>query len=142
MRHAHPRHRSLLPSTVHSALALVNIICINTGGCTLSISVKPGSAAHLPTSMASAGLQHLSVGACVHLVWFRAASHRVWPSPRANVFCASHMIQQFNNYLAIVGARANNLKYICSTRRIHYFEGESREPTTLHNLLTSNSIYH
>ena len=35
----------------------------------LSIPEKPGSATHSSTSNTSAGLQHLSVGARVHLVW-------------------------------------------------------------------------
>ena len=57
----------------------------------------------LPTSTASTGLQHLSVGACVHVVWFRAASHHVWPPPRANVFRASHVfsfsgMRDYNQY--------------------------------------------
>ena len=73
-----PHHGSLLPSTVHNALALVNIIHVHTDGCALSISVKPGSATDFPTSTASAGLQYLLVGAHVHLVWFRAASRHVW----------------------------------------------------------------
>ena len=95
----HPRCGSLLPSTVHNALALVNIICIYAGGHTLSISVKPGSATHFPTSTTSAGLQHFSVGAHVHLVWFRVVSHCVWPSPHANILHASH-----TNAIFIIGS--------------------------------------
>ena len=83
---------SLLPSTVHSMLALVNIIHIHTSGCTLSISVKPRSATHFPTSTASTGLQHLLVGAHVHLVWFRAMSHYMWPSPHTNIFHTSKLL--------------------------------------------------
>ena len=90
-----PQHRSLLPSTVHNVLALVNILCVHAGGCALSISAKPGSTTHFPTSTASAGLQHLLVGAHVHLVWFRAASHCMWPLPCVNVFRASHMLIHF-----------------------------------------------
>ena len=86
-----PHHTSLLPSTVHNTLACVNIAHIYASGHALSISVKPGSAAHLPTSTASIGLQHLLVAAHVHLVWFRAVSHHVWPSPCTNVLHTSHM---------------------------------------------------
>ena len=68
MHLVHPHCRSLLPSTVHNMLALVNIICIHTSGHALSIAVKPRSAAHFPTSTTSAGLQRLWVGARVHLV--------------------------------------------------------------------------
>ena len=87
-----PQHRSLLPSTVHNALALVNIIHIHTGECTLSISAKPRSAALFPTGTTSTGLQHLLVGAHVHLVCFRAVSHHVWPLPHVNVFHASQLL--------------------------------------------------
>ena len=90
-----PRCGSLLPSTVHNMLALdklVNIVRVHVCGCVLSISAKPGSATHFPTSTASAGLQCLSVGACVHLVWFRAASCHVWPLPCVNVFCTSQLL--------------------------------------------------
>ena len=52
---------------IHNTLALVNIIHIHTGRRALSISVKPGSATHFPTSTTSARLQHLLVGAHVHL---------------------------------------------------------------------------
>ena len=86
MHLVHPHCGSILPSTVHNVLALVNIIHIHAGGCALSISVKPGSAAHFPTSTTSAGLQHLLVGVHVHWVWFKAASCHVWPLPRANGF--------------------------------------------------------
>ena len=87
----HPCHGSLLPSTVLNVLALDNIVCVHAGGHTLSISVKPGSAAHFPTSTTSTGLQHLLVGACVHLVCFRAASRHVWPLPCINIFYTSHI---------------------------------------------------
>ena len=80
-----PRCGSLLPSTVHNVLACVNIACVHTGGCTLSISAKPGSTTYFPTSTTSAGLQCLLVGACLHLVWFRTASHHVWSLPCTNV---------------------------------------------------------
>ena len=92
MRLVHPHHGSLLPSTVFNALALVNIICIHTSGHTLSISVKPRSAAHFSTSTISTGLQCFSVGALVHLVWFRAVSHHVWPLPHVNVSCTSQLL--------------------------------------------------
>ena len=72
----HPCYGSLLPSTVHNMLALVNIH-IHAGGHALSIPAKPRSATHLPTSTTSTGLQHLLVGALVHLVWFRAVSSHV-----------------------------------------------------------------
>ena len=67
MHLVYPPCRSLLPSTVHNALALVNIVHIHTSGCTSSISAKPGSIAHFPTSTTSSGLQCLSVGGRVHL---------------------------------------------------------------------------
>ena len=79
-----PCHKSLLPSTVHNTLAWVNITYIHISGCTLSISAKPESAAQFPTSTTSVGLQCLSVGEHVHLVWFVATSRHVWPPPRAN----------------------------------------------------------
>ena len=88
MHLVHPCCGSLLPSTVFNALALVNIIHVHVGGCALSISVKPRSAAHFSTSTAS-----LSVGAHVHLVWFRAASHHMWLLPYINVSRASHIYQ-------------------------------------------------
>ena len=87
----HPHHRSLPPSTVHNMLALINIAHTHIGGHTLSISAKPGSTTCFPTSTTSAGLQHLLVGAHVHLVWFRAASCRMWQLQRTNVFHASHV---------------------------------------------------
>ena len=74
MRLVCPHHGSLLPSTIFNVLVLVNIIHVHTGGCIPTISVKPGSAAHFLTSTTSAGLKHLLVGACVHLVWLRAAN--------------------------------------------------------------------
>ena len=86
-----PCHRSLLPSIVHNTLALVNITHAHTSGHALSISVKPGSATHFPTSTASAGLQCLLACACVHLVWFRAVSHLMWPLPCTNIFHASQI---------------------------------------------------
>ena len=92
MHLVHPCHGSLLPSTVHNASALVNIIQVHIDGHALSISVKPGSATHVPTSTASIGLQHLSVGACVHLVWFRAASFRMWLPSCANILHASQLL--------------------------------------------------
>ena len=82
----------LLPSTVFNMWALVNIICIHAGWCTLSISVKPGSATHFSTSTASGGLQHLSVGAHVHLVMLRAVSHHVWLLPHVNISHASQLL--------------------------------------------------
>ena len=88
----HPHHRNLLPSTVFNMLALVNIISIHTSGCTLSISVKPRSATHFPTSTTSTGLQCLLVSACVHLAWFRAVSHHLWPLPCVNIFHASRFL--------------------------------------------------
>ena len=91
MHLVHPHCRSLLPSTVHNALALVNIICIHAGGCTLSISAKPRSATHFPTSTTCTGLQHLLVAAHVHVVWFRAMSHHVWLPPCTNIFHTSHI---------------------------------------------------
>ena len=88
----HPCHGSLLPSTVHNALSLVNIVCVHASGCALSISVKPGSAAHLPTGTASTGWQCLSVGACVQLVWFRAVSSHMWLPPCIIVLQASQLL--------------------------------------------------
>ena len=92
MHLVHPHHRSLLPSTVLNALTLFNIIQVHAGGCALSISAKPGSAIHFSTSTSSTGLQCLSVGACMHLVWFRAVSHNVWLLLRANIFCTSQLL--------------------------------------------------
>ena len=85
-----PHHRSLLPSTVHNAL--VNIIRVHVCGRALSISAKPRSATHFPTSTTSTGLQHLLVGAHVHLVWFRTVSRHMWPLPCVNVFHASQLL--------------------------------------------------
>ena len=93
MHLVHPHHGSLLPSTVHNALALVNIIHAHTAGCALSISAKPESVTHFPTSTTSAGLQCLLVGAPMYLVWFRAVSCHVWPLPCANIFCTSDILQ-------------------------------------------------
>ena len=87
----HPRCGSLLPSTVHNALALVNIVHVHASGHALSISAKPGSATYFPTSTTSTGLQHLSVGPCVHLVWLRAANCHIWPLPCINIFHASQL---------------------------------------------------
>ena len=87
MHLVHPCHGSLLSSTVHNALALVNIVRVHAS----SILAKPGSTTHFPTSTASAGLQCLSVGARVHLVRFRAVSHCVWLLPLVNIFRPSHM---------------------------------------------------
>ena len=92
MRLVCPRLRSLLPSTVHNTLACVNITRIHAGGHALSISAKPRSATHFPTSTTSIGLQCLLVGACGHLVCFRAVSHCAWPSPHANVLHASQIL--------------------------------------------------
>ena len=92
MHLVHPCHGSLVPSTLFNVLALVNIIRIHTGRRALSISAKPGSAAHFSTSTTSAGLQHLSVGACVHLVSFRAVSCCMWPLPHVNISCTSQLL--------------------------------------------------
>ena len=88
----HPCCRGLLPSTAHNVSALVNIVYIHASGRALSISAKPRSAAHFPISMASTELQCLSVGARVHLVWFRAASRHVWSLPCINIFHASQLL--------------------------------------------------
>ena len=95
----HSCHGSLLPSTVFNVLALVNIILIHASRGALSISAKPGSATHFSTSIASAGLQRLLVGACVHLVMFRAVSCRMWLVPCINVSHASHMYRCTRNFI-------------------------------------------
>ena len=45
--------RNLLPSTVPNAFAMVNSIRIHIGGCAFSISEKPTSATHFPSSTTS-----------------------------------------------------------------------------------------
>ena len=55
---------SLLPSSVFIVLALVNSDISHQRD--LGISMRPGSAASLPDSTTSTGLQCLSVGARVH----------------------------------------------------------------------------
>ena len=55
---------SLLPSSAFIVLALVNSNVSHQGY--LGISMRPGSAASLPDSTASTGLQCLLVGARVH----------------------------------------------------------------------------
>ena len=64
----HSHGWSLLPSTVlHLCFNFMCAVhCIH-----LSIPEKPGSAMHSSTSTTSAGLQYLSVGARVHLVWLK-----------------------------------------------------------------------
>ena len=60
--------------------------------------MKPRSAAHFPTSTTSAGLQHLSICAHVHLVWFRAASRHMWPSPWTNIFHVSQLLASLGGH--------------------------------------------
>ena len=93
MRLVHPHCGSLLPSTVSNAFALVNSTCVHVCGCTL-ISQRSLGVPHtsLPVPLPQ-DCQHLSVGAFVHLVRFRAASHHMWPLPCINIFCASHIYQ-------------------------------------------------
>ena len=50
--------------TVLNVFTLVNIICVHASGCALSISAKPRSATHFPTSTTSAGLP-ASFGWCL-----------------------------------------------------------------------------
>ena len=70
-------------------LALVNSICIHISGRTFSISEKPWSTAHFPTSTASAGLP-------VPFSWcpcrFRAVSCHVWLLPHVNIFHTSQLL--------------------------------------------------
>ena len=82
---------SLLPSTVSNMFALVTHIHI--GGCALVSQRSPGV---LPTSLPVHLLQdcqHLSVGAHVHLVRFRAVSHHVWLLPCINILHTSHICE-------------------------------------------------
>ena len=75
---------SLLPSTVIIVLALVNRAV--SPASTPSISTRPRSAALLPVSTASTGLQHLSVGAYVHCVRSDTEKYHMWPLPCAHHF--------------------------------------------------------
>ena len=81
---------SLLPSTIIIVLALVNSAVSPVG--TSSISTRPRSAALLPVSTASAGLLHLSVGACVHGGRSDTEKYRVWLLPCAHHFqCVTYI---------------------------------------------------
>ena len=76
---------SLLPSSVFIVLALVNSDISHQGD--LGISTRPGSAASLPDSTASTGLQCLLVGARVHHGRSDIDVDRV-----ATTTCISHLV--------------------------------------------------
>ena len=92
MHLVHPYHRSLLPSTVSNAFALVNSTHVHVCGHAL-ISQRSLGVIHtsLPVPLPQ-DCQCLSVGACVHLVRFRAVSHHMWLLSCINIFHASQLL--------------------------------------------------
>ena len=98
MHLVHPRHGSLLSSTVCKAFALVNSIHIHVSGCPFSISVNPGSATHFPSSTASAGLPVPFSWCLCALGRFRAVSHHMWPPSCINIFCPSQLLASLGGH--------------------------------------------